>query len=150
MKLHPDRIAAGLFIALAAVIAFDSRRLEILPVGPGTLPMLVAVLLALTAGRMLTRPVEESPSGGRSTFQLSMMANPLYVAVCIALYTAGVAFVGYLASTFLLVMAMMARLSSYRILHTVALALLVSVLSYYTFTKLGMHLPGAWLEDHLP
>ena len=150
MKLHPDRIAAGLFIALAAVIAFDSRRLEIVPVGPGTLPMLVAALLAVTAGAMLTRPVEESPGGRRSVLNFSVMANPLYVAACIALYTVGVAFAGYLVSTFMLVVAMLVRLSSYRIWHTLALALLVSLLSYYTFTKLGMHLPGAWIEAHLP
>lgn len=146
-----DRVAGLLFLAIVGLLAFDTRRLQVLPVGPGTVPVLVAVLLAIAAVVLVASTFQsgandEIVSGWPTP---SGLINPLFVISAVALYLLALSTIGYLISTFLLVIALLTRLADYSWFRTAALGLIVSVATFLIFEKLGMHLPSWLLEKYL-
>ena len=137
-------IGAGLLLLLlSAVVMFDARRLEVLPVGSGTFPVLLAAILAVCAllliGGHLARllpaaAAPELPSGG------SM--NVLIGCSVTALYIAAIAVVGFLPATFVFVVAMLSRISRYRWLTRIAIGALIAGLATVGFGALGVSLPA--------
>jgi putative tricarboxylic transport membrane protein len=146
-----DRVAGGLFLAISAGIAFDVRRLEVLPVGPGTIPLLVAVLLAAIALVIVAKTFRR----GGERFEVDSLpaptspAHPIYVVLAVALYVFALSRIGYLVATFALVVAMLVRLADMKPSRIVAVALAVSLGTFLVFQKLGIRLPAWLLETYL-
>jgi hypothetical protein len=140
-----DRLGGLLFMLLAGLIAYDARRLQASPVGPGTVPLMVASLLGVAAFALFLSSFRRSTARAETDADKSSF-NAVYVSIVVALYLACMYVLGYLPSTVLLVTAMLWRLSEWRLWKIVLLAALVSGSSFYLFTKLGMHLPGGLLE----
>ncbi|HMN81587.1 MAG TPA: tripartite tricarboxylate transporter TctB family protein [Burkholderiaceae bacterium] len=138
-------IGAGLLLLLlSAVVMFDARRLEVLPVGSGTFPVLLAAILAVCAllliGGHLARllpaaAAPEWPSGDGSM-------NVLIGCSVTALYIAAIAVVGFLPATFVFVVAMLSRISRYRWLTRIAIGALIAGLATVGFGALGVSLPA--------
>jgi len=147
---HPDRVAGVLFLALAALIAYDARRLQSLPVGPGTVPLLIAAALAIASLALFAFSFSQHASADRQADPAPNSSyNALYAGAVVALYLLSMAFIGYLLSTLFLVVAMLFKLADYRPRKVVALGVSVSLATYVILERLGLHLPGGPLESWL-
>lgn len=138
-------IGAGLLLLLlSAVVMFDARRLDVLPVGSGTFPVLLAAMLAVCAllliGGHLAKVLPASaapewPSGDG-------LLNVLVGCAVTALYVAAIAVVGFLPATFAFVVVMLSRISRYGWLARIAIGALVAGLATVAFGALGVSLPA--------
>jgi hypothetical protein len=154
LNITPDepecRVAGVLLLALAALIAYDARRLQSLPVGPGTVPVLIAAALAIASLALFALSFSQHASADRQADPAASSSyNALYVGAVVALYLLSMAFLGYLLSTLFLVVAMLLKLADYRPWQLAALGVSVSLATYVLLEKLGLHLPAGLLESGL-
>jgi hypothetical protein len=146
-----DAVCGILFVVVAGVILLDARRLEILPIGSGTLPVIIAVVLMLAGLRLvagLFRSRSEDEKGPAWPLKAGLF-NLVYVAGITILYVFTMGWIGFLVATFLFVTTMILRLSRWKWYGAVGFGIGVSVASFWFFEKLGMSLPLWFFERYL-
>jgi putative tricarboxylic transport membrane protein len=143
-----DLIAGYILLAFAMVVAEESLRL---PFGtmqkPGIafLPFLLSVLLAFLSVALIAQARGRRASGDGRGFQLGHWKK--VVASLLALFTFGLAFewLGYVISTFLLVIFLMRSVEQVRWRQVLIVAASSSLLTFFVFSLLGTPLPTGFL-----
>lgn len=143
-----DLIAGCILLVFALVLAEESLRL---PFGtmrkPGIafLPFLLSALLAFLSIALIVQARKRRAGGDERGFQLGLWKK--VVASLAALFTFGLVFewLGYLVSTFLLVVFLMRAVEPVRWRQVLIVAVSSALLTFVVFSLLGTPLPTGFL-----
>jgi hypothetical protein len=140
--------SAILFIILAGIVFADSRGLDILPIGPGTFPALLSLLLFVLSGVLIFKSFSKT---SRDRLEISWPGGEgirtlAFVGSTTAFYLLLMYPLGYLLSTVVFITAMFQRLSTYRWYKSILLAVVISGGTFWMFQKFGLSLPRGILK----
>ncbi len=139
-----------LLLIVAGIVCVDGLRLEIMPVGSGTLPVLTSLILGAAAIYLMTSFFRKNPGDQAPSWPTGEgLFNLFYVVGAMVLYLMSLGYVGFVISTFLFTMCMLYKLSRYRWYKLIILGILISVGSCLMFQKLGLPLPSWYFERYM-
>lgn len=137
-----------LFFILAGIVFADSARLEIIPIGPGTFPMVLSLLLIALSIVLILKSFSKT---SRDKLEISWPSGEGirtlgFVGLTTALYIFLMNPLGYVLSTAVFVTAMFQKLSAHRWRKSILLAVLISGGTFWMFQKFGLSLPRGILK----
>lgn len=147
-------------LCLGALVLFDASRIRttagvVGPIGPKTVPIIVGamlILLAVLLARDVLRGGHGEAEGGEDV-DLSHPSDWRTVALLMAAFLANallIELIGWPLSGAVLFFGSAFALGARRYVRDVAVALFMSIGSYYLFARgLGIALPAGWLEGVL-
>lgn len=143
-----DLLSGAILLVLGLYIAYEALQMSFGSIrrpGPGFFPVILAVLLIVTAGVVAIRSLRFGSEAvavgfGQRTWHI------LVTIAAVALYTALLETVGFLLCTLVLTFALLKGMGRVSWLRSAAIAIGGTVGLYLIFTQLGIPLPKGLLE----
>lgn len=135
-----DVFPALFWLALGIVVVTISSGLKLGTLrspGPGLMPFLLGALLVVAALPILAGAIgARSADGAHGAWTFSGLRNPALITACISGYALGLDALGFLAATFLFLLALLKFLERSRWMGPLAIAAIAALIAYVVFVRL--------------